>query len=397
MLSRFTNIFIVFLVLFFFLVSPISAQQDNTAPPPAKDERLEATITKVIEEKEIELEGSEKKQLYQKLQTTITRGSKKSQTITIENGNLPTVNARSYQVGDTIVITASKDFQGKDLYYITDYVRRSSIYWLFFIFAGLTVVIGRKRGVLSLLGMALSFLIIFTFILPQISSGADPIVIAIIASIGIIPITFYLSHGINKKTHIAVVGTFIALVCTGLLANFFVDAARLTGFASEEAGFLEAMKQGSVNIQGLLLAGIIIGVLGVLDDITISQASIVQQLKKTDPSLSFHELYSRGMEIGRDHIASMVNTLVLVYTGAALPLLLLFINNPSPFSEVINYEILAEEIIRTLVASIGLILAVPITTLIAAWVLERENLLPTENKRKESGTQPKRRKFIIRS
>jgi len=162
------------------------------------------------------------------------------------------------------------------------------------------------------------------------------------------------------------------LIITGVLAGFFVESAKLTGFASEEAGFLQIARGGTINIKGLLLAGIIISTLGVLDDVTVSQSSIVNQLKETDKNLSFEKLYQRAMKVGQDHISSMVNTLVLVYTGAALPLFLLFIDNPHPFLEVINYEIVADEIVRTLVGSIGLILAVPITTFIAAMTLEKE-------------------------
>ena len=154
------------------------------------------------------------------------------------------------------------------------------------------------------------------------------------------------------------------MVITGLLAKFFIEVAKLTGYASEEAAFLYVAKEG-VNIRGLILAGIIIGTLGVLDDITISQAAIAQQLRAANPKISRKEQFWRAMDVGRDHIASMINTLVLVYTGAALPLLLLFITNSHPFTEVINYEVIAEEIIRTLVGSIGLIAAVPITTFLA--------------------------------
>ena len=155
------------------------------------------------------------------------------------------------------------------------------------------------------------------------------------------------------------------------MAGIFVNTAKLTGFASEEAGFLQVARQGEINIKGLLLAGIIIGVLGVLDDITVSQSAIVFQLKDANPKIKFEELYKRAMNVGQDHISSMVNTLILVYTGAALPLLLLFINNPHPFLEIINYEIIADEVVRTLIGSIGLISAVPITTFIAVLVLEK--------------------------
>ena len=339
-------------------------------PPvePPQEETLEGEVIKVLEEKQITPSGTAVSQLYQKLEVLITDGSIKGKKVEIENGNFPVVNTPKFKIGDQLVVSFGKDFEGNDRFYITDYVRRSPLFWLFVIFVGLTVFIGRWQGASSLVGMAISFLVIFSFILPRISAGYDPVWIAILGAIVIIPATFFLSHGLNKKTWIAVAGTIIALVLTGIIANFFVYFAKLTGFASEEATFLQAYRPGVINIQGLLLAGIIIGVLGVLDDITISQSAVVQELKQANSQLKASDLYKRAMNVGRDHIASTVNTLVLVYTGAALPLLLLFIDSSRPFSQVVNYEIIAEEIVRTLVGSIGLILAVPITTLIAVYL-----------------------------
>ena len=339
----------------------------SQGPPPPKNETIEATVTDVAEGKTIDVDGRE--QLHQTLQLIVTDGSIKGKNITVENGDIQRVNVPEYKAGDKVIVTATKDFEGNDKYFIQDYIRRDSLYLLFFFFLVVAVVIGLKRGILALVGMAFSFLIIFSFILPQISQGRDPILIAVIASIAIIPVTFYLSHGINRKTTSAIIGTFIALVLTGILANVFVEAARLTGFASEEAGFLQNEMNGQINIKGLLLAGIIVSVLGILDDITVSQAAVVYQLKKLSPTLGFKDLYLHAMDVGRDHIASVVNTLVLVYTGAAMPLLLLFVNSSRPFGQVINHEVIAEEIIRTLVSSIGLILAVPITTLLTAYVV----------------------------
>ncbi len=360
------------LFLFIGLLFPsVGFAQQNT-PVNIKEERFEAVVTKIQEEKEIEING--RKQLYQKLELNVESGNRKGNKIIIENGNIPVNKVIKYKIGEKLIITAIRNPDGNEIFYITDYVRRSPLYLLFGLFIGITALIGRKRGMASILGMVFSFFIIFSFVLPQISSGKDPIIIAIVASIFIIRVTFYLSHGFNRKTTTAIASTIIALIITGVLANIFTDAAKLTGFASEEAGFVEASKPGLVNIRGLMLAGIIIGVLGILDDITISQAAIVYQLKKTAKNLSFKELYSKAMDIGRDHIASVVNTLVLVYTGAALPLLLLFINNPIPFGDVINYEILAEEIVRTLVASIGLILAVPITTFLSAYTASKTKI-----------------------
>jgi len=213
--------------------------------------------------------------------------------------------------------------------------------------------------------MLLSFGVLFIFVLPQIQAGRDPVLIAVISSIFIIPITFYLSHGFERKTTIAVIGTFIALVITGILAVLFVNGAHLNGF-SEDAMFLQTMDGVQYNLRGILLSGIIIGTLGVMDDITVSQTSIVFQLYDVKKDMTVMELFTRSIQIGKDHIASMVNTLVLVYTGASLPLLLLFMNNPRPLGEILSVEAVSTEIVRTLVGSIGLILAVPITTFLAS-------------------------------
>lgn len=349
----------------FFSTSIVRAQVQMS---PSKQETLEAVIVKVIEEKDIQPRGQQNWQLYQKLELLITKGSLKERKIIIENGLLLMANVQKYSEGEKVMVSFSKDYKGNDNFYISDYMRRDSLMWLFIIFIALTIYIAKWRGISSLLGMGLSFLVIFFYILPNILSGTNPVQVSIIGSFIIVPLTFYFSHGFNKKTTVAVIGTVIALTITGLLANFFVQMAKLTGFASEEASFLQIAKQGVIDMKGLLLAGIIIGALGVLDDITISQSAIVFHLKEANSKLKFDDLYKRAMNIGQDHISSMVNTLILVYTGAALPLLLLFINNPHPFSEIINYELIADEIIRTLVGSIGLILSVPITTFIASFI-----------------------------
>ena len=338
------------------------ATQTTTAQDVRQEEILEGVVTSIIEEKEIYEEGQ--KRDYQKLKFLVEKGSLKGKEIVIENGRLLTADNRKYKEGDHLVISYSKGLGGEDVFFIADYVRRNTLLFLFILFIVVSVSVTKVWGATSLLGMAFSFLIIFKFILPLIVKGADPILIAITGSTFIIPVTFYLSHGFNKKTHTAIVGTIIALIITGILATVFIEIAQLTGFASEEAGFLQFEKE-NLNMKGILLAGIIIGTLGVLDDVTVSQSAIVFQLRELDKNVGIKKLYSRAMRVGRDHITSMINTLVLVYTGASMPLFLLFINNPRPFSEIINYELIADEIIRTLVGSIGLVLAVPITTLLA--------------------------------
>lgn len=380
--------FAFLIIILSFLFSKSILAKTETQKAPQTTTRIEAVVTKVNTDTTI-IEENGDKHPYQKLTLLGTSGDYKGKTINVENGKIDQDGIVRYKVGDKVVLSQTLDFQGKPFFTITDYVRRTPLYFLIAIFVGLTIIIGRLRGFTSLIGMAISFGIIFLFILPQISKSYDPVTVTIIASLFIIPITFYLSHGVNKKTTMAVIGTLISLIITGILANIFVDATHLTGFASEEAGFLDAMKNGAINMHALLLAGIIIGLLGVLDDITISQSAVVFQLKDASPKISFKEMYSRAMDVGRDHIASMANTLVLVYAGAALPLLLLFVNNPAPFSEVINYEIIAEEIVRTMTASIGLIIAVPITTFLTSAYLALNNPKEKEQNLTKEKSNPK--------
>lgn len=338
-------------------------------PNQSLDETLEAQVTNVVKDGVIENEFGTHP--FQRLEMEVLKGSLKGRVIIVENGNLDSSNLQRYKEGDKLQVVMTKDIEGQEIFFITDYVRRTPLLVLALFFIVCTVLVGGIWGATSLIGMAFSFVIIFTFILPQLLAGHDPILIAVIGSAAIIPVTFYLSHGFNVKTHVAIVGTLITLVVIGILASFFVEFTRLSGYSSEEAGFLQNELSGKINIKGLLLAGMIISSLGILDDITISQSSVIKELKEANKKLSQYDLFSRGMRVGRDHIASLVNTLILVYAGASLPLLLLFLNNPHPFSEIINYEIIAEEIVKTLIGSIGLILAVPITTALAVVYFNR--------------------------
>lgn len=352
------------------LPSPVIAQGDIREDPP-----FEATVVKLLENSEI-IESDGTRHPYQKIELIGTQGKLKGKSIIIEHGKQNQVGVVAYKPGDKVIVTAIQDQAGNILYRITDYVRRDSLIALVIIFIILTILIGGIRGAKSLIGMGLTFALLFFFVLPQLLMGANPILITSIASVVIVPVTFYLSHGFNKKTLCAIIGTFIALSISCILAQLFITQTYLSGFASEEAGFLDVMKKGTINIQGLLFAGIVIALLGILEDITISQAAIVQQLNEANKNLGSFDLFRRAMDVGRDHIASMANTLILVYAGASLPLLLLFINNPLPIGMVINNEVIAEEIVRTLVASIGLILAVPVTTAIASFVFSKIRIQP---------------------
>lgn len=345
----------IILILAIALHCPIHSQAvDN-------DRMYEAKIIKIIEEKEIVL--NQKNQLYQKMEIEIKDNGKK---VIVENGNMLSANISKYFINDQVYLIKQVDPAGKESFYIRDYIRRMPLTVLFGIFILLTVLVAGKKGLMSILSMAFSFLMIFYSIIPNILNGANPIFTVILAAMFIVPVTFYLSHGFSKDTSISIIATLCSVLITGILAVVFIEATKLTGYSSEESGFLQIFSTKVINMKGILLSGIIIGALGVLDDITIAQTSVVKKLHEANKKLRAKELYSKAMDVGKDHISSMVNTLILVYAGAALPLFLLFSLQPHSFLEIINYEIIAEEIVRSLVGSIGLICAVPITTYLAS-------------------------------
>jgi len=301
----------------------------------------------------------------------ITSENKNGEILNTEQSfNAP--NSPTFKTGDKVKLSIYENPDGTEQVFITDFTRTNSIYWLFAIFIILVLMIGKKSGLGSIIGMIVSFAVLFVFILPQITAGNNPVWVTLVGVLFILPVTFYLSHGINRKTTIALVSTFLSVCFTSTLALIFINYSKLSGYANEQAGFIQLSRNGNFDIQGLLFAGIIISVLGILDDVTVSQSSIVNQLKIELPKAKVWDIYKKAMNIGRDHIGSVVNTLVLVYTGASLPLLIMFTDNSIGFNEAINFEIIAEEIVKTLVASIGLVLSIPLTTILAAYFLTKE-------------------------
>jgi uncharacterized membrane protein len=238
------------------------------------------------------------------------------------------------------------------------------------VFAVVVVALGRWRGLAALVGIAVSLGVLLAFVFPALLDGAPPLGVALSGAAAIAYATLYLAHGVNDRTTVALVGTLASLGLTAVLAVSFAGAAALSGLASEESINLLAFAPG-LDFRGLLLAAVVIGTLGVLDDVTITQVSAVWELHRSDPSLRPRALYAAGIRIGRDHIASTVNTLVLAYAAAALPLLLLFTQSGLGFGEIVASETVAVEIVQTLVGSIGLVASVPLTTALACWILTR--------------------------
>ncbi|WP_369196850.1 YibE/F family protein [Streptomyces djakartensis] len=270
------------------------------------------------------------------------------------------------------VVVAYEPSAPKDLQYsVTDVDRRLPLGLLAGIFAVAVVVVGRLRGLMALISLAISFMVLNFFILPAILQGSNPLLVAVVGASAIMLIALYLCHGLSARTSVAVLGTLISLLLIGVLGSVFIDWAALTGNTDDNTGLIHGLYP-TIDMSGLLLAGVIIGSLGVLDDVTVTQTSAVWELHEANPTMGWRGLYRAGIRIGRDHIASVVNTLVLAYAGAALPLLLLFSIAQSSVGTVANSELVAEEIVRTLVGSIGLVASVPVTTALAALVVSAD-------------------------
>ena len=270
--------------------------------------------------------------------------------------------------GDRVVLGFTSEAPRGSQYYLADFQRRTPMLLLAGLFVAAVVVLGRMRGIRALLALMFTLAVLLWFLVPAVLEGESPLAVALVASSVIVLVNLYLSHGNNLHTTTAVVGTLASLALIGVLAVVFVGATHLTGLGDEDSSFLQAAS-GRIDLQGLLLAGVIIGSLGVLDDVTVTQASAVWELHLANPTMGPAALYHSALRIGRDHVASTVNTLVLAYAGASLPLLILLVQANWRVSDVLTGEVVANEIVRTLVGSVGLVASVPITTALAAAVV----------------------------
>jgi uncharacterized membrane protein len=281
----------------------------------------------------------------------------------------------TFRAGQRVQLAVLEQPGQPPYYNIRDLERTRPMLLLVALFVAAVLAFGRWQGVRSLLGLGLSFLVIVGFVVPAILRGRSPVPVALVGAMAIMLVSLYLAHGPGRKTTAAVVGTALALGLTAALAAAFVGVAALTGLASEDA-LNASFAVGGLSLRGLLLAGIILGGLGVLDDVTVSQASLVFELRRADPAAGFGELVRSALAVGRDHVAATVNTLFLAYVGASLPLLVLFVTSGDGFGTVATAEAVAVEVVRTLCGSVGLIAAVPLTTVLAAALAPPSELEP---------------------
>lgn len=322
-----------------------------------------AEVVRIIDQEQRIVPGTETTHIYQTLEARILEGEKEGEVVVVENDFLELKEGSKFFLYYVIPIN------GAEMYSVRDIDRRPAILWFVLLFVIAVVAIGGMQGVRSLLSLAAGFFVILFVLVPGLLSGYPPIILSIALASLILFLAIFFTHGFNKESLVAFSGTVVGVIFTGVFAYIGVSVASLTGFASDEAVYLNFNTPG-LDFTGLLLGGIIIGVLGVLDDIAITQAAVVSELYGSAPNISKREAYSRALRVGKEHVGALVNTLALAYTGAALPLLLLFSTSEASTGSIINQEVFATEIIRTIVGSIGLIMTVPITTLLAVFLLE---------------------------
>lgn len=270
--------------------------------------------------------------------------------------------------GDAVVVIVTEGPDGES-YSIVDHQRGSQLWVLGVAFVLILLVFGRWRGLSALAGLAVTFAVLLFFVVPAVLAGESPLLVAVIAAAAITLVVLYLTHGLSLSTTVAVLGTLASLALTGLLAMLSVAMLHLSGVTDDISTAVVTMH--GIDMEGLLIASIVIGSVGVLDDVTVTQSATVAELAHANPAYRFAELYRGASRVGRSHIASVVNTIVLAYAGSSLPLLVLIAANNSSLGEVLTTQLIAQEVVRSAVATIGLIAAVPLTTALAAFVIPR--------------------------
>lgn len=285
------------------------------------------------------------------------------------------VDLPAYQIGDEVIVTNQPGADG-DFYVIGDRMRGPLLEGLVALFAAVVILVGGWRGLRSLLALALTLAVTVKLVVPLLLRGWDPVTLAVATATAVTIATLLLTEGWRRSTFAAIAGTFCALALTAVLAAVFTTLAQFTEFqGSEEAAFVSRSLGATFDVRGLLLAAVIFGALGVLDDVTMTQAAAVAELRMANPGANVGWLVRASMNIGRSHIAATVNTLVLAYVGASLPLLVLFAVGSQSLLTMASSEFIAVEVVRGLVGSIGIVAAVPLTTVVAA-ILERARSNP---------------------
>ncbi len=327
-------------------------------------QRLPATVTEITD-RVCSYSAPDDPQACRSITTRLEEGPDDGAEVALPEFNLEyDRSAIRISPGDKVILGYE---ESNDYYFFVDRDRRAPLVWLAVLFAVVVLALGRLRGGLALAGMAVTLVVLIAFAAPSVLDGNNPVLVAVVAAAVIAFVSLYLTHGLNPHTTVALAGTLASLGLTLGLSRVFFGLAEFTGLATEE-GLTLPLIAGDIDLASLLLGGAIIGALGALDDVTVTQVATVAELRYRRPDLSARELMTSGIRVGREHIAATVNTLLLAYAGAGLPLLLLFAVSDQSLAMVANSELIAVEIVRTLCGSMGLVAAVPVTTVLAALV-----------------------------
>ena len=351
----------LFAVAIFLIVSPITFAQELHNEYKAT---WRGKVLEITEQEMREIPGTDTEHLYQTLYIEILDGPRAGEKLTIENDYL------ALEERDTFYFNYLEYIGGEEVYAVINIDRRESLIIFLLLFIAVVIAFGGWQGARSLLALAGSFAAIFYILLPGLLQGWNPLLVSFAVASTILFGAIFFTHGFNRESAVAYGGTMLSVLLTGILAIIAVDMNDLSGFIGDESVYLNFNTRGSLDFTGLLLGAIIIGVLGVLDDIAVTQAAVVSELYNSNPAMGAREVYRRALRVGREHVGALVNTLILAYTGVSLPLLLYFHQSPLGFDSLVNAEIFATEIIRTIIGSIGLIMTVPIVTALAVYYLK---------------------------
>lgn len=365
----FSKIVVVFLLLGVLAPQFLLAQEVHQD----FEERVQAEVLSIEEEYERPITGTGATAVVQESRIKLLNGEKEGEIVDLISEKV------ALEVGDTIYVNRIIDISGNEYITFADFERRPVLLFVSVLFVLMLLFFSGWQGLRALLSLFGSIGAIFFLLIPALLAGYDPALTSVAIAAIVMVFVLFGTHGINPRTIIAFAGTYSAVVVTGIIAYFSVDLMRLTGFSNDASVYLNFATNGQLDLAGLLLGGIIIGILGVLDDVSITQASVVQELKHANSALRFSELYASAIRVGRDHIGSLVNTLALAYVGVSLPLILLYAKTESSFMLSLNQEVIAAEVIRIIIGSIGLILAVPLTTLFAAWWFDNHEVDSIDN------------------
>lgn len=311
---------------------------------------------------------------FQRVQVRLNSKFGDEETVAAEYNDLANSKKDDLEVGDKVIVLRTQAFVGETRFIIADRYRIPAMAILAMAFFAVATIFAGRRGLTALLGLSFSLTLLLFYTVPAIAAGGSPFFIASLSSILIAVVSLTVAHGLSKQTGLALVSTLVTLILSLGLSRIFVDVAKLIGLGSENVFYLQFSGFDKIDLQGLLLAGIVIGVLGVLDDVTTTQTAAVKEIAAASLGVKFRALYRQGIAVGREHITSLINTLALAYAGVSLPLLLIFSTNEDrvPTWLILNGEMVAEEIVRTLIGSTVLVLAVPISTAVAAWFYYRK-------------------------